>query len=722
MNVLIHLPVLQHYLLVVGLSLLIFSLFYALFMRKATNFVVNRFFLLTAPLAASSFAFIQYEWVEYIDKKVVKQEIISEYLTNPYETPIVTNSPVSQPIDWEGYLIWGMFVVTALLLVRILITVARIASEANGFQVFSRSVKVVTQSDSRRPIASFFNVIFWNDNVPAEFSEIIHQHELAHVELRHSFDKVLMEVWIAFLWWHPAIYFMRRHLHEVHEFEADSRAIAQTNIDAYRYAQIIVEVASQSSTNRKTSPIHNNFNSLIKKRLTMLGFKKTNKTLSLIKSLLALPLVLIISALLSFSSRQQINWIYESGSPVTDAPQEQAVTADLPPINLPISTITAPAPQPNQYLLCLNNNPLQFDKGLSVNALKQGQKFTIAHTNEKSQVAGHYEISSMEIVVLNGLSSMQYVLKTATMPDKVLSYISTNSTILFSNIEFKNEKGETQKFNPNNYAKILWDSPLALPALPVKRIYWFYINFDRPSSNTGPSSKRLNSSNKYKNFQVMHLLDDEAKKSFTITVKDTLKKSDVNCEIKSFDIVAKSKEGNKTFHVIKGEYPYELKKYAKEDNSLLFQNIKFITPEGSEEVMDDFELMLKDEDLYRVGFGEINTLKGKSVFTAKAFKENLKETPRFYKKAKGSINWVEITGCKMNGYTMVCMLQKKDPTVNRIIYSKNAIASPFFDPMVDAAEEKAVYFMDDISFYVPDATVVKAQPLSVRIQEEPKEK
>lgn len=719
MNVLIHLPVLQHYLLVVGLSLLIFSLFYALFMRKATNFVVNRFFLLTAPLAASSFAFIQYEWVEYIDKKVVKQEIISEYLTNPYETPIVTNSPVSQPIDWEGYLIWGMFVVTALLLVRILITVARIASEANGFQVFSRSVKVVTQSDSRRPIASFFNVIFWNDNVPAEFSEIIHQHELAHVELRHSFDKVLMEVWIAFFWWHPAIYFMRRHLHEVHEFEADSRAIAQTNINAYRYAQIIVEVASQSSTNRKTSPIHNNFNSLIKKRLTMLGFKKTNKTLSLIKSLLALPLVLIISALLSFSSRQQINWIYESGLPATDAPQAQAVAAALPPINLPISTITAPAPQPNQYLLCINNNPLQHEQGLSVNALKQGQKFTIAHTNEQSQVAGHYEISSMEILVFNGHSSMQYNLKTATIPDKVLSYISPKSKILFLSIEFKNEKGEIQKFNKNLYANILWDSPLALP---VKRIYSLFINFDRPGQNCGPSSMHLSSGHKYKNFQVMHLLDDEVKKSFTITVKDTLKKSDVNCEIKSFDIVAKSKDGNKTFHVIKGEYPYELKKYAKEDNSLLFQNIKFITPEGSEEVMDDFELMLKDEDLYRVGFGEINTLKGKSVFTAKAFKENLKETPRFYKKAKGSINWVEITGCKMNGYTMVCARQKKDPTINRIFYSKNAIASPFFDPMVDAAEEKATYFMDDISFYTPDATVVKAQPLSVRIQEEPKEK
>ena len=719
MNVLIHLPVLQHYLLVVGLSLLIFSLFYALFMRKATNFVVNRFFLLTAPLAASSFAFIQYEWVEYIDKKVVKQEIISEYLTNPYETPIVTNSPVSQPIDWEGYLIWGMFVVTALLLVRILITIARIASEANGFQVFSRSVKVVTQSDSRRPIASFFNVIFWNDNVPAEFSEIIHQHELAHVELRHSFDKVLMEVWIAFFWWHPAIYFMRCHLHEVHEFEADSRAIAQTNINAYRYAQIIVEVASQSNTNRKTSPIHNNFNSLIKKRLTMLGFKKTNKTLSLIKSLLALPLVLIISALLSFSSRQQINWIYESGSPVTDAPQEQAVTADLPPINLPISTITAPAPQPNQYLLCINNNPLQHEQGLSVNALKQGQKFTIAHTNEQSQVAGHYEISSMEILIFNGDSHKEYRLKTATIPDKVLSYISPKSKILFLSIEFKNEKGEIQKFNKNLYANILWDSPLALP---VKRIYSLFINFDRPSQNFGPSSMHLSSGHKYKNFQVMHLLDDEAKKSFTITVKDTLKKSDVNCEIKSFDIVAKSKEGNKTFHVIKGEYHYELKKYAKEDNSLLFQNIKFITPEGSEEVMDDFELMLRDEEVYRVGFGEINTLKGKSVFTAKAFKENLKETPRFYKKAKGAANWVEITECKLNGYTMVCIRPKKDPTVNRIIYSKNAIASPLFDPMVDAAEDKTVYFMDEISFYVPDGTVVKAQPVNIRIQEEPKEK
>ena len=111
-----------------------------------------------------------------------------------------------------------------------------------------------------------------------------------------------------------------------------------------------------------------------------------------------------------------------------------------------------------------------------------------------------------------------------------------------------------------------------------------------------------------------------------------------------------------------------------------------------------------------------------SVFTPKAFKENLKETPRFYKKAKGSINWVEITGCKLNGYTMVCIRQKKNPIVNRILYSKNAIASPLFDSMVDIAEEKAVYIMDDISFYIPDATVVKAQSINLRIEEEPKEK
>lgn len=71
-----------------------------------------------------------------------------------------------------------------------------------------------------------------------EFSSIL-THELAHVRLGHSWDKLLCELTCRTLWFLPFAWMLREDLSDVHEFEAD-RAVLRTGIDIRAYNQLLI--------------------------------------------------------------------------------------------------------------------------------------------------------------------------------------------------------------------------------------------------------------------------------------------------------------------------------------------------------------------------------------------------------------------------------------------------------------------------------------------------
>lgn len=117
-------------------------------------------------------------------------------------------------------------------------------------------------------------------------------HEQAHCRKGHSWDTLLVSLVEVFMWFNPCIWMLDQSLQEVHEYEADDEVLRQ-GVTAKNYQMLLIEKAISTSS----YTFANGFNhSLLKKRITMMMKKKSNKWLSGTKALYMLPVALVAVA------------------------------------------------------------------------------------------------------------------------------------------------------------------------------------------------------------------------------------------------------------------------------------------------------------------------------------------------------------------------------------------------------------------------------------------
>lgn len=147
-------------------------------------------------------------------------------------------------------------------------------------------------------------------------------HELAHVRLGHSWDKLLCELTCRTLWFLPFAWMLREDLSDVHEFEAD-RAVLQTGIDIREYNQLLI----LKTVRPGLQPVVNAFNqSRIKKRITMMFKPKSNKWRAA-KVLYLLPLMAF--ALVAFAKPNEKTIISQKEKTLTIPPLDIDINATL---------------------------------------------------------------------------------------------------------------------------------------------------------------------------------------------------------------------------------------------------------------------------------------------------------------------------------------------------------------------------------------------------------
>jgi len=134
---------------------------------------------------------------------------------------------------------------------------------------------------------SIFNYIIINKNNYREHElEYVLMHEMEHINQKHSFDILLIELLKIIFWINPVIWFYEREMKQNHEYLAD-RGVLEQGAQIFDYQTIL----STSSLGVPKYNIVNNFNqSYIKKRITMMTSKSSNK-LSMWKLLLIIPVV-----------------------------------------------------------------------------------------------------------------------------------------------------------------------------------------------------------------------------------------------------------------------------------------------------------------------------------------------------------------------------------------------------------------------------------------------
>jgi beta-lactamase regulating signal transducer with metallopeptidase domain len=133
---------------------------------------------------------------------------------------------------------------------------------------------------------SFFNYIFLGNAISEENKQQIIEHELVHVQQKHSVDLLFFELQKIICWFNPMSYIFQRRITEVHEFIADAHSIKETDKTTY-FNKLLAETFGV----QHISFINPFFkHSLIKKRIIMLH-KNRSKQLLKFKYLLLVPLL-----------------------------------------------------------------------------------------------------------------------------------------------------------------------------------------------------------------------------------------------------------------------------------------------------------------------------------------------------------------------------------------------------------------------------------------------
>ncbi len=299
------------YLLQVSACTAVFYLFYRLLLSRLTFFTINRWFL----LATVFLSFIIPVLTIPVNPRqqhiaVVQQAVyINTLQTVPVNVTDVNVTQITEPIDWMQLLKFSYLVAVIGLAFHLIITLILFFRRLKGKQLTKVGHVNIVCGNNKFNNGSFFNYIFLNDQeLSADEMQQIIAHEMLHVKLYHSVDRLLLKLAQIILWFNPFIYLYAKAVEENHEFEVDCAMANSTDKKMYADLLLHLSVAGQGLLYHSFSKIP------LKKRITML-FNQPSAKMKKVIYVLILPVVLISClafARLKSTSAKHINKVEKS--------------------------------------------------------------------------------------------------------------------------------------------------------------------------------------------------------------------------------------------------------------------------------------------------------------------------------------------------------------------------------------------------------------------------
>lgn len=277
------------YLAKVSMGMIVLYAIYWFLLQKHTYFVFNRFYLMIALLVSilAPLVVLPEEAPEVVPTMTLAFEPTT-FIFQPTEQPLLT----TEEILLLCYVL-GVLVMLGRLVVRFwqLLQIMR-----KGRREYARNYILVRITDKNIGSFSFLHYLVISQDDVTVYKEVVLRHELVHIQQRHSWDLLWVELVQVFWWFNPILIFYKRSLKEIHEFIADEKA---TNGDRLHYARTLAGYAFGVSPQLLT----NNFFdvSQLKNRIAMLTKNRSSRWV-LGRYLLALPVVVGLVVLVAARS------------------------------------------------------------------------------------------------------------------------------------------------------------------------------------------------------------------------------------------------------------------------------------------------------------------------------------------------------------------------------------------------------------------------------------
>lgn len=260
----------------------VMSAYYLLFLRDKTFHHYNRFYLLVTMVLSLLLPLLKVEYFTIeTDSRILL--LLNQFNQNPAQE-------VENTFNFWNFGAIILAFVSLFLLAKLTLGLVKINQLKKEFP--KESIEGITFYNTNLHDApfSFFRNLFWKKSIliNSDLGKQILKHEMVHIEQKHSFDKLFVQIIQSLFWFNPIFYVIKKEITLIHEYLADKKAVKQADTKAF--AQMLLASNFSGNILPATSPF---LSSNLKKRLKMLTQKTTKYSYT--RRILALPILFVVS-------------------------------------------------------------------------------------------------------------------------------------------------------------------------------------------------------------------------------------------------------------------------------------------------------------------------------------------------------------------------------------------------------------------------------------------
>jgi hypothetical protein len=280
------------YLLQVSACTAIFYGFYYFMLNRLTFFTINRYYLILTLVLSFVIPLLTIHLQQDNYPQVVRQVVYVNTLQNlpAYKITASPNLVVEQGVNWLQLIKIIYLIAVVVFFTHLIIMLFNFFIKIKRGRIDRIGRVNVLHGNKQLANGSFLNYIFLNDDeLSADEMQQIIAHEMLHIKLLHSADRIVAKIIQIILWFNPFVYLYLGSIEENHEFEVDRKITLST--DKNNYAELLLHLSIA-----KQGMLYHSFSKVpLKKRITML-FNKPSANMKRVIYLGIIPLIVLSCA------------------------------------------------------------------------------------------------------------------------------------------------------------------------------------------------------------------------------------------------------------------------------------------------------------------------------------------------------------------------------------------------------------------------------------------